>query len=243
MKNKYRDAEIIELNKEEVLVVACDSCGGIGLKRGDFLKAPPFMVGKYTARVSLMEVLSLGAKAISFTANICSEPNPTGKEILRGIKSELKECALDIPITISTEKNMTTSMTALGTTVIGICKKTEILINQSNPQDFVYAVGIPKVGEEVEKDTGEIANAATLLKLLKIKNIKEIIPVGSLGIKGEINKFLKGKKLNMEYTKKISLNLEKTAGPGTVLLVMSEGELKYDLNIPKNFIGQLIKKP
>lgn len=243
LKNKYRDAEMISLNEEELLIVACDSCGGIGEKIGDAIKALPFIVGKYTARVSLMEVLSLGGKIISITANICSEPNPTGIEILKGIKSELKECNLEVPIVISTEKNIPTSMTALGTTVMGICKRSEVLLNRSSAKDFVYAIGVPKVGEEVAMDRGEIANMPVLLNLLKMKNVKEMIPVGSLGIQGELNKLLKANNLNIKYAKKIELNLEKTAGPCTVLLVISDGQLECHMDVPKNFIGELIEMP
>jgi hydrogenase maturation factor HypE len=71
MASKYRDVDIVTLPNKDILVIACDSCGGIGLKDQDVVKAPPFIVGKYTARVCLMEVFAVGAMPAAMTVNIC----------------------------------------------------------------------------------------------------------------------------------------------------------------------------
>ncbi|WZL72882.1 alpha-ribazole kinase [Clostridiaceae bacterium 35-E11] len=241
--DRYRDAEIILLNQEEVLVIACDSCGAIGIKEQDQVKASHYIVGKYTARVSLMEVLSLGAKVISLTVNICNEPYPTGDEILKGIQSELKTCNIEVPITVSTEKNISTTMTALGVTVIGIGKRKDLKIDRAVKQDFVYVFGIPKLGNEVVEDEGEITDTHVLLQLLKDPYIKEIIPVGSSGIQGEIEKLLRAKKLYMTYREDGSLDFNKSAGPCTAVIVISERKLEESYGLPQNFIGKLEEYP
>jgi len=239
MENKYRDVVMVPLNEDEVLIMACDSCGAVGMKEQDQVKAPPYIVGKYTARVSLMEVISLGAKVVCITVNICNELDPTGQAVLEGIRSELEECSIQVPITFSTEKNMMTNMTAVGVTVVGVGNRKDLLLNQSASGDFVYVIGIPKVGSEVVEDQGKIAHTAVLLQLLKVDGIKEIIPIGSSGIEGELDKFLQANQLNVEYARNLPVDMKKSAGPCTAMLVICKGELLTEGNIPQNLIGRL----
>jgi len=239
MKNKYRDALMVPLDEDELLIIACDSCGAIGMKEQDQVKVSPYIAGKYTARVSLIEVLSLGAKIKGITVNICNELDPTGQEILDGIESELQECNIKVPMSFSTEKNMSTNMTALGVTVVGVANKKHLMLGRARIGDFVYAVGNPKVGNEVVKDQGEIAKTDTLLKLLKLDSIQEILPVGSSGIKGELDKFLEANQLHIEYTKNLPVDIHKSAGPCTSMIVISRGELITTVKIPCFYIGKL----
>ncbi|MBV1822090.1 hypothetical protein KUA25_29170, partial [Bacteroidales bacterium MSK.15.36] len=71
--SKVRDLTLIKLTEDKNLIVACDSCGGIGNKLEDTLKVPAFIVGKFTARVALMEVLCTGAEIVSITDAVCNE--------------------------------------------------------------------------------------------------------------------------------------------------------------------------
>ncbi|MBB6217220.1 hypothetical protein HNQ80_003339 [Anaerosolibacter carboniphilus] len=240
MANKYRDIDLVTLPNGDILVIACDSCGAIGLKDRDVVKAPPFIAGKYTARVCLMETFAVGALPIAMTANICNELEPTGREILRGIQDELEECNLLIPITISTEKNMETTMTALGVTVLGTCKEDGLRHYRVGKGNKVYVMGIPKMGQEVVDDRGEIATISTLIPLLQWENIKEILPVGSSGIKGELDKLSAHTGLHMKFEGKIPINLEKSAGPCTAVLLFSDGPIEEDCGIPFTRIGELI---
>ena len=239
MENKYRDALMIPLSENELLVMACDSCGAIGIKDQDKVKVSPFIAGKYTARVSLIEVLSLGAKIKGVMVNICNELDPTGQNILDGIESELCECNIKVPMSFSTEKNMITNMTALGVTVVGVVNRAQLLMSQSRFGDFVYVVGKPKVGNEVVEDQGEIANTAVLLDLLKMDNIQEIIPVGSSGIEGELDRFLEFNQLKLKFTEDLPIDIHKSAGPCTSLIVISRREIKGEGNIPYYYIGKL----
>jgi hypothetical protein len=54
---KIRDLTLIKIDSEKTMVIACDSCGSIGMKKYDVLKVPPFFTGKFTTKVALMEVL------------------------------------------------------------------------------------------------------------------------------------------------------------------------------------------
>ena len=238
-KESYRDAMLVPLESEELLVMACDSCGAIGMKEQDVVRIKPYISGKYTVRVSLMEVLSLGAELKGVTVNICNELNPTGQEILDGIKSELEECHIEVAVRFSTEKNMTTSMTALGVTVAGVVKKNHLLLQRSFPGDLVYVVGKPKVGNEVVEDQGEIATTRILMELLKLDRIQEIIPVGSSGIKGEFDKFLKFNLFDIKYVDEIPIDIHKSAGPCTAMIVICREELSIKEQIPYCYIGRL----
>lgn len=240
MDYNYRDVAFIKLKDNQYITTACDSCGAIGLKENDIVKVPYYITGKYTARVCLMEILSVGAKPLGITANICNEPVPTGEEILRGIHHELLDAGFDIPITMSTEKNMETSMTALGITVIGIINKDNILLDRISKGDNIYAVGIPSVGDEVLENEGLTANTKMLIELLKHEYIKEIIPVGSSGIKGELNSLCEAQDINIQLVDELQVDIYKSAGPSTAVLVISEDKLRDKFSVPINLIGKIL---
>lgn len=221
-----RDVSFIELNKDLYLAIACDSCGGIGEKERDVVKVPPYIVGRFTGRVALMEILSVGAVPVALTAAVCSEPDPTGEGILYGIRDELKKLSLEIPITVSTEKNMPTCQTGLGITVIGLVEKKRLRINKTKAGDKLYCVGMPKVGNEISLDDPEIANSLLVKELLEIPAVHDIIPVGSKGIKGEAEMLASFLGLELEWNKNLLIDIQKTAGPATCVLVTCPAELE-----------------
>lgn len=241
MNYNHRDVDFIKLNENQYIAVACDSCGAIGLKENDIVKVPYSITGKYTSRVCLMEVLSVGAKPICLTVNVCNEPSPTGEEILNGIKDELYEAGFDLPITISTEKNMETSMTALGITVIGVIDKDDILINRISCGDYIYTIGIPSVGNEVLENQGLISDITTLNNLMKQESVKEIIPVGSSGVKGELNMLCESQVIELKLADDLQIDIDKSAGPSTVMIVINKDKLIHTYDIPVNFIGRVVK--
>lgn len=236
---KHRDVSFIDISDNEVLVTACDSCGGIGSKEGDAVQAPPYIVGKFTARVCLMELLSVNSVPIGMTVNICSEPEPTGSEILRGIEDELGEINLNIPMTISTEKNMKTSMTALGITLFGRAKKEEILLGRAEKGNYVYTLGEPMVGVEVLRNHEKTCSSRVVLELLKDEDVREIIPVGSGGIGGELDKFLKNSGFKLDYEDFIDVDMKKSGGPNTVAVIISRKKLLNSYGLPAKRLGRI----
>lgn len=187
-----RDFEVMTLEVGGHLVIACDSSGGIGSKVLDLVKTSPQIVGAFTARVALLEVLAAGAMPSMISVTISCEPNPTGQQIMEGISSELASYGLNsVPMIISTEKNVKTSQTGLGVTVIGTCGTDEIRVGKSKVGDQIFCLGLPKVGYEVLKAAqDEIAKPSDILALLRHEEIGDIVPVGSSGIIGEIGHFL-----------------------------------------------------
>lgn len=225
-----RDPEFFIIDDKNIMVIACDSCGGIGLKESDVLKAPNELVGRLTARVPVMELLSLGVEIKTVSLTIINEPSPTGDEIIRGVKSELIN--YDLAYVISTEKNMKTSMTGLGITVIGLIEKDKLrLCDEDNY--MVFIAGTPSVGEEVLTNEDIIFNQEMIRKLIKDDDVLEIIPCGSSGILGELSK-LEGFD-NLPYIDNDLLN--KSCGPATAGVVLS----KVDLSKKHKFLVAINK--
>ncbi|MFZ7103391.1 MAG: AIR synthase related protein [Peptococcaceae bacterium] len=227
----FRDLTLIELGGGDCLVIACDSLGGIGPKSRDKIKAPGEILGIFTARVPLLEVMAAGAQPLAVINTLSVEMNPTGAAILKGITKEVAAAGLagDLVITGSTEENITTVQSALGVTVIGKIHKSKLRLGQSAGGDLIVCIGIPQIGEEVL--TGKTADARLLLKLLAIPWIKEILPAGSKGIAYEAAQLAEGAGLRLDLLPAQTVDLKKSAGPATCLLA----------TLDKNYLPQLIK--
>ena len=127
-----RDISVFEINSNSVLVVGCDSAGGIGPKPLDKVKVSGYTLGKFTTRVALMEVLSVGAKPFCLTNALGVEPDPTGLEIVKGIKSEVSTLALPLEIIGSMEKTVKVQQTGIGVTVVGLAPKNKQMSTRSD---------------------------------------------------------------------------------------------------------------
>jgi len=240
---KVRDLTLIKIDENKTMIIACDSCGGIGVKRGDVLKIEPFFTGKFTARVALMEVLCTGAKVVTVVDTICNEMENTGMEIIKGIKDELRASGIKgIVLTGSTEENFKTVSTALGITVVGIVENRDLKVNNIKTNAIVVSVGLPKVGDEIKLDNDEeIVKYHTIRALLNNPQVYEIVPVGSKGILNEARQLAKCNEMKWICYEKSNIDLNKSAGPSTVVIVaISENALMDIRNIKNlNIIGRL----
>jgi hypothetical protein len=242
-----RDVLIFEFENEGVMVIGCDSAGGIGPKPLDRVKVDGYTLGRFTARVAIMEVLSTGAKPICLVDTLIVEPEPTGIEIIKGVKDEAKEAGLDpkLAVTGSSEKNISVEQTGIGVTVIGITRKELLRIGVSQPKDVVVAIGTPCVGDEVTlaEKKGKTADISDILRLLDIDFIHEIIPVGSEGIAHEIGTIAKESNLRFKLSDQLKVDVKNSAGPATVILAslpnFKLAELKSAISKPINIVGHL----
>ena len=238
---KVRDLTLVSLGNGQELVIACDSCGGIGLKPGDTLQVAPAVTGKFTARVVILEVMCTGAKVICLTNAVCNEMEPTGRELLTGVNEELKAAGIDsIALTGSTEENFPTVSTAVGITAIGIVDHTTIRVNTCKKDAWVIAVGMPKVGQEVL--TGELPGYGLIRELLECPGVYEIVPVGSKGILYEARELARNNQLSLTLNQKINVDIAKSAGPCTTMLVAAGEDALEKLNglSQAEVIGRLI---
>ncbi|MCW4005113.1 MAG: AIR synthase related protein [Candidatus Bathyarchaeota archaeon] len=217
-----RDLLLFQLPDNNILTIACDSSGGIGPKPNDKLQVSGYILGKFTARAALMELLSAGATPACIVDALSVEANPTGEDILRGIRYEAKQAGLDpdLAVTGSTEKNIPVEQTGIGVTAVGICPKASLKIGVSKPGDVVVAVGIPSVADEVlsaEKE-GKTAQIPDVLQLTNAPFIHEIIPVGSTGTNHELKALTTASNLQFKLQPQTTIDLNKSAGPATTLL-------------------------
>ncbi|MBU5427582.1 hypothetical protein KQI41_14430 [Tissierella pigra] len=244
--SKYRDLTLIDINEEQLLIISCDSAGGIGNKKNDVVKTTPEVIGYFTTQVALMEILSFGAKPITVINTLSVEMNDTGKRIIKGIKEALEP--LDFHninlITGSTEENFPVTVTGIGITIIGIINKKEWRKHYTEPGLIATVVGLPKVGNEVLNDSNTIMSTSKLLELKKKRYIKEILPVGSKGILYELNQMSKTNNIKYFLEDNLSIDIYKSGGPSTCVIVSMEeskyGELKNEISIPVNRIGRFI---
>lgn len=242
--NSSRDISLLQLNKNEVLVIACDSAGGLGQKDQDQVKVSNRILGKYTVQVPLMEVISLGAEVITVVDNLSVEYEPTGREIIAGINENLTLIGNSELLNGSTEENIKTVQTALGVTVIGKTTVEKLKRYTSSPKNnVVAAVGLPLVGGELLKNKSKAVNFRNFLELKNLNYIDQFLPVGSKGILYEAK--ILAEENNCDFQLLASaLDLDKSAGPASVLLLSLKEEdlakLKKVVELPLNIIGRLI---
>ena len=235
---KYRDVICNQLTPDLILVTGCDSCGGIGLKENDVLSVSSELVGRITARVAVLEVLSLGAKIVGVTVPISNEPSPTGEGLLSGVKTCLDDFGIDVPILTSMEKNMQSSMTAMGVVVNGVAHS--IKVGDFAPEDEIHIFGRPSVGGEVLEHAGDLLNAKTIMDLLVMDQVKEILPVGSQGIEKELKGMFESHGKAYGLMEGLDIDLEKSCGPASAAIVIAKKGSKFDVNIPQILIGTVL---
>lgn len=234
MKFKHRDVSITSLDNK-YLIVACDSCGAVGEKKEDVVKAPVEITAEFTTRLCIMEVMSLGAEVKTISLNICNELNSTGERMIKAVEDKFQ--SLDFEIIVSTEKNLKTSMTALGVTAIGISEN--LMLNKIQEEAYVYVFGVPSVGQEVIENKDKIADVETLIKIREEIDVLEIIPTGSRGIKAELKDLEKAYDKKIDYVKELKVDLKKSCGPSTALIGIFRTKKHFDIEIPVFEIGKI----
>ncbi|MCP4114951.1 MAG: alpha-ribazole kinase [Desulfobacteraceae bacterium] len=218
-----RDIEVVFMENGWCLVVACDSCGAVGDKELDVVTVPPYLVGRLTSRVALLEVISSGADPRVVSVSVSAEPEPTGEGILQGVRDELAACCgKQIPLAISTEKNFPTRQTGLGISVSGTCPADRLRLEKSRSGDRLYCLGLPKVGNELnDPDDPEIINGSFIRRLLGHPSVHDVLPVGSQGIRKEAERLASSVRSSIRFEKQAIPDLDKSAGPATCALFTS----------------------
>lgn len=244
---KLRDLTLISINDEQMLVIACDSSGAIGNKEMDMVKTTPAIVGYFTCRVPLAEVVAIGAEPISVINTLSVEMNDTGRGIIEGIKKAIRPLGLpeDIIVTGSTEENFPVCQTGLGVTVVGIVNKNSWQQPTTTTDYLAVVVGLPKVGQEVLEDKERTIISPKVIKELRgMKGIGEIVPVGSKGIIHEIKEVARTNNLSYKISEELLVDINKSAGPATCAVITISNEkyesLEKNSPIPINIVGQFI---
>lgn len=230
-----RDVLFIPFDNNEVIVIASDNSGAIGMKDGDEVQVPYLTVGYYSFRVAAMECIAAGGELFAVTLqNFCG--NGAWHELKRGIKEGLSELGLDnVQITGSTESNFQLSQSAIGLTVLGRKKRHEQLGRlRYSEKTQIAVIGSPLAGNEVMERESDVAPLSVFKQIASIDGVVTL-PVGSKGIHHELNQLFVNHSFDFEEIE-TDLDIKKTAGPATCFLAAYPYE-KHSLIT--NIVGSL----
>jgi len=242
------DVSILKVPTGHAIVVGSTSSGAVGPKLMDKVKVDGFVLGRFLARVALMDVIATGAFPLLLSVTLGVEKEPTGSEILEGIRREARSIGLDPNQVLmeNTEDNFETIQTGAGLTVVGFANEDELRLGKTSPGDLIVAIGKPKVGDEVisAEAKGEIADLKNVSQISQKKYVHDIAAVGTFGIADEARMmaYSVGRQLKLADVKGLDLN--KSAGPATVILVTVSKENLEDLTSliskPINVVGEIL---
>ena len=240
-----RDLTLIRIGHEHYMVAAVDSDGGIGPLEHDTVKIPAYISGRFAIRVPLLEILASGASPVCAFDMLTLPMDATGREILRGIRDELREAGLgdDFTVSGSTEDNVPTSMTGIGTTILGMVKKADMRPGSTQKGDMLVCAGKPKSGpdDEVRLDDPEILSQRSMRIILRTPGVRDILPVGSHGVAYEAAQMAESAGLGLQFRENAAVDMKKSAGPSTCVLFSCTkaafDKLAEDITTPLYAIG------
>ena len=242
------DVSILRVPTGHAVVVGSTSSGAVGPKIMDKVKVDGYVLGKFLARVALMDVIATGAFPLLLSVTLGVEKDPTGNQIVEGIRREARSIGLD-PNQIlmeNTEDNFETVQTGAGLTVIGFANESELRLGKTLPGDIIVAIGKPKVGEEVilAEAKGEVADLKNVVQLSQKKYVHDIAAVGTFGIADEARMMAFAVARQLKLAEIQGVNITKSAGPATVLLATLDREklegLTSLISKPINVIGEIL---
>jgi selenophosphate synthetase-related protein len=242
------DVAILKVPTGHVIVVGSTSSGGIGPKQLDEVKVDGRILGKFLARVALMDVAATGAFPLLLSVTLGVEKEPTGDQILDGIRNEVRVIGLDPNQVLmeNTEDNFETRQTGAGLTVVGFANEDELRLAKTRPGDLIVAIGQPKVGDEVipAETRGQIADLRNITLLNQKKYVHDIVAVGTFGIASEARTIAYSVGRQLKLVENIGLDLKKSAGPATVILITIDPEKLDELTqlfrTPVNVVGEIL---
>jgi selenophosphate synthetase-related protein len=242
------DVSVLKVPTGHAIVVGSTSSGGVGPKALDEISVQGRVLGKFLARVALMDVTATGAYPLLLSVTLGVEKEPTGREIVEGIRNEVMVLGLEPNQVImeNTEENFETKQTGVGLTVVGFANEDELRLGKTMPGDVLLAVGKPKVGEEVlpAEVRGEIADLRNVTLLSQKKYVHDIMAVGTFGIANDARIMAYAVGRQLKFSDHPEVELDVSAGPATVVLFTVEkekvDEVKLMLRKPIAVIGEII---
>lgn len=219
---KIRDLTTIKINDRQLMVLACDSDGGIGSKPQDIVKVDEETIAHFATRVPLFEVIASGATPFLIVNCLSFEMEDTGRKVIAAIKNYVREAGIleDIQVTGSTEDNVPTIQTGIGVTVLGLADIDKFHPGSSQEGDQLVCIGIPKSGPkyEVRLNDPELISLKELLKIRSLPFVHDILPVGSKGIFHEAEQLAASNSLVYSPFSFDGIDPKQSAGPSTCVI-------------------------
>ena len=244
-----RDVSYMRVADDRVLVVACDSHGGLGPKAHDTIAVEPAILGRFALRVPLLELIATGATPRLVVDALAVERDPTGDAIIAGIRAEADAAGIDpAGITGSTEENVATVATGLGVTVIGDAPLDRIRVGRSASGCVVFLLGRPMSAprDVFGPDEPGILTVEALRSALSVPGVVEALPIGSAGVAAEFAALGKTVGCRVETTDDWPCEPDQSGGPSTaaLLTVLPDGAADTarrlaDIGLPLARLGSL----
>lgn len=220
---KVRDLSVLNIAPGVLLVLACDSNGGIGPKSRDTVRTTGYELGRLAARVPLEEVIACGATPILLVDTLSVEREPTGAAIIAGIRDEMRDAGMDAAHALngSTEDNVLTVATGVGIVVLGLAAEARFRPGRAHTGDIVLCVGVPKSAphHRVLADDPDILRPSALRQLAAVDAIGDILPVGSRGARAEAHDLAAFAGLSFVPDAAPAVDMTASGGPGTCCIV------------------------
>lgn len=244
---QVRDLTRIDLHDDYALIIAVDSDGGIGPMPNDAVYCPAFELGRFAIRVPLLEILCSGATPLVAFDMLTMKMEPVGADILAGIRHELQEAGLpaNFPVSGSTEDNVPTTMTGVGTVVIGLVKQADFKPGSSRAGDLILCIGKPKSApaDTVRPGDPGIVNYRDVLALQQIAGVHDLLPVGSHGVAYEAEQLAQSAGLLFQPEQNPRLDMHKSGGPSTCVIVACQSDvldtIEKQISAPQFLVGSL----
>ena len=213
----------------------------------DTVFCPAYELGRLAIRVPLLEILCSGAIPLAAYDMLTMKMEGVGAEIVQGIRDELKSAGFDenFPLSGSTEDNVPTRMTGVGTTIIGLVQANEFRPGSSQPEDRVVCLGLPKSApdDRVRSDDPEMIQQSDLKMVLGVDGVHDILPVGSHGIGHEANAMAQDAGLILVPDAQCPLSFQKSAGPSTCVIASCRNSIVEKLSgiihAPVTLLGKM----
>lgn len=191
-------------------VVTTDNSGGIGEKPADSVAVPDRLTAYYAARVALLEQWAVCAEPTTILIHNFSG-GASWEKYVAGVTDLFHEAGLELPpISGSTETNMELMQSAMAVTMIGKRRQCSV-VNRL----IWFTYGAPLVGQEVLDYAEQVASLRRIREAIDQGVVSRIWPVGSGGILKEVRNMMGNAEVLVEST----LDVAKTAGPSTVVLL------------------------
>ncbi len=205
------------------LVIACDSCGGIGPKDCDTVMADAATTAHFALRVPLLEVLCSGARPVGVVDALCVERDPTGQLMV----DEMVRMAAQVGLSAdavggSTEENVPTRATGVGTMVLGrLDAPGQLRSGGGRPGDVVLCLGLPLSAPRDRIVIGhpQQVSVAQVLAVAGSGLAHDMLPVGSRGTAFEVAQLADSAGLRALWVEPSPLRREDSGGPASCVLV------------------------
>jgi hypothetical protein len=217
-----RDLTYLRVGPDDVIVVACDSDGGIGPKPHDAVAVSGEVLGRFATRVPLLEVIAAGAVPVLVVDTLAVERDPTGEAIIAGVLIEAAAAGLGRDaVTGSTEDNVPTTATGVGVTVIARSSVAELRVGSARPPFAVLLLGRPMSApaQLFGPEHPEVLSVPQLVAAMEVAGVSEALPIGSRGVAFEFGELARGAGGRAVHEPGWPVEPDQSGGPSTGALL------------------------